>query len=66
MGHDLPDSILSSTVSIFADDTRVTKVIRNEEDIERLQDDINIVYEWQEKIICFLMATSLSYSDMVK
>ena len=49
MINDLPDSVLNSTVSIFADDTRVTRVIRKEEHIEKLQDDINRVYEWQEK-----------------
>ena len=49
MINDLPDSVLNSTVSIFADDTRVTRVIRKEEHIEKLQDDINRVYEWQGK-----------------
>ena len=49
MINDLPDSVFNSIVSIFADDTRVTKVIKNEEDIEELQNDLNRVYEWQEK-----------------
>ena len=49
MINDLPESVLDSLVSIFADDTRVTKVIKEEEDIEKLQNDINRVYEWQEK-----------------
>ena len=49
MINDLPDSVLNSTVSIFADDTRVTKVIENKDDIETLQDDINRVYEWQHE-----------------
>ena len=49
MINDLPESVMNSTVSIFADDTRVTKVIKDEVDIEKLQCDINRVYEWQEK-----------------
>ena len=49
MINDLPDSVFDSIVSIFADDTRVTKVIKDEVDIEQLQNDINRVYKWQEK-----------------
>ena len=48
MINDLPESVMNSTVSIFADDTRVTKVIKDEVDIEKLHCDINRVYEWQE------------------
>ena len=49
MINDLPDSVTDSIVSIFADDTRVTKVIKEAEDIEKLQDDILKVYKWQEQ-----------------
>ena len=48
MINDLPQSVTDSSVSIFADDTRVTKVIKDVDDIEKLQDDINNVYKWQE------------------
>ena len=46
MINDLPDSVDDSMVSIFADDTKVIKEI---DDIEKLQDDINRVYAWQEQ-----------------
>ena len=48
MINDLPDSVFDSIVSIFADDTRVTKIIKDKSDIEKLQNDINHVYKWQE------------------
>ena len=48
MINDLPDSVTDSIVSIFADDTRVTKVIKEAADIEKLQNDIVKVYEWQK------------------
>ena len=46
MINDLPDSVDDSMVSIFAEDTKVIKEI---DDIEKLQDDINRVYAWQEQ-----------------
>ena len=49
MINDLSDSVLESMVSLFADDTRVTKVITNKDDIKNLQDDLNRVYRWQEE-----------------
>ena len=48
MINDLPECVTQSSVSIFADDTRVTKVIKDGTNIEKLQDDINHVYRWQE------------------
>ena len=38
MINDLPDSVPESSVSIFADDTRVPKVIKDGHGIEKLQD----------------------------
>ena len=49
MINDLPECVTHSSVSIFADDTRVTKVIKDANDIEKLQDDIINVYKWQEQ-----------------
>ena len=48
MINDMPEWVTESSVNIFADDTRVTKVIKDEEDIEKLQDDIIKVYKWLE------------------
>ena len=48
MINDMLEWVTESTVSIFADDTRVTKVINDEDDIEKFQDDIINGYKWQE------------------
>ena len=48
MINDLSDSVVESMVSLFADDTRVTKIIKNHDDVQKLQDDLNRVYKWQE------------------
>ena len=45
MINDLRDSVTDSFVSIFADDTRATKIVKEAEDIEKLQDDITTVYK---------------------
>ena len=44
MINDLSDSAEDSLVSMFADDTRVTRIIREEDDLEKLQDDLDRVY----------------------
>ena len=49
MINDFPDSVFESIFRIFADDTRVTKVIKDEEDIEKLKNIISRVYMWQEE-----------------
>ena len=48
MINGLPESVLDSIVSIFEDDTRVTKIIKDKSDIEKLQNDIKHVDKWQE------------------
>ena len=48
MINNLPESVLDRIVSIFADDTRVTKIIKDKSDIDKLQNVINYVYKWQE------------------
>ena len=37
-----------SHVSFFADDTRVLLAITNEDDIQTLQNDLKIIYKWQQ------------------
>lgn len=39
---------LMSEIRMFADDTRVTKYIRTEEDMKNLQTDLEKIYQWQE------------------
>ena len=36
-----------SKVSLFADDTRVLRPISTEEDVEDLQKDLDLIYDWQ-------------------
>ena len=43
---DISDIKMSSSLGIFADDTRVTKVINDLKDTESLQDDLNDLYDW--------------------
>ena len=42
------DNNISSTASMFADDTRVLRKISTEEDVEALQEDLEKVFNWQE------------------
>ena len=42
------DKNIDSFTSLFADDTRVLKAIKDEEDVEKLQADLDKLYEWQE------------------
>jgi len=49
MINDLGKSVLNSFISMFADDTRVSKVIEEEEDVKKLQDDLDRIYEWQSR-----------------
>jgi len=43
--NDIP-SIVLSPVYLFADDTKVFRVIRNREDYLALQNDLNLLYNW--------------------
>ena len=44
--NDLGEDVFNSFISLFADDTRITKHIKSEEDIEEFQNEINKVYKW--------------------
>ena len=43
------DKDVSSSVSLFCDDTRVMRSVNNEEQVEELQNDLDTIYDWQEK-----------------
>ena len=43
---DIDQDILSSVVSSFADDSRVTKGITCDKDVENLQNDLESIYKW--------------------
>ena len=46
MINDIYDEISESMISIFTYDTRLTKVINKEEDLEAFQDDLEKLYKW--------------------
>jgi hypothetical protein len=46
MMDSLSDLTIESVVRMFADDTRVTKHVKTDEDMESLQEDIEILYKW--------------------
>ena len=48
MINDLSDNVEDSLVSLFADDTRVTRIIKEENDLEKLQEDLDKAYKWQQ------------------
>ena len=48
MINSLSDTDLESRISMFADDTRLAKGISSEDDILRLQTDLNNVFKWQK------------------
>ena len=43
---DIDSSLQHATASSFADDTRITMKIKCKEDCDRLQQDLELVYEW--------------------
>lgn len=44
--NDLPDNVVNSNISCFADDTRINKRISSVRDKYNLQKDINALVEW--------------------
>ena len=47
--NDLPESILHSSIKLFADDCIIYRAIRTPEDAERLQEDLCALQEWQQR-----------------
>ena len=46
--HDIDSNITNSTITSFADDTRITKMINTDEDVALLQNDLKRIYEWAD------------------
>ena len=46
--HDINNNIINSTVTSFADDTRISMAVNNADDSTLLQTDLNSIYEWAE------------------
>ena len=49
---DIDKEVSSSWVSSFADDTRVLAGVKNSEDVQKLQADLNTIYRWAEENNC--------------
>ena len=49
MISDIDEKIKESIVRCFADDTRISKRIRSEEDIRKMQEDLDEIYKWAIK-----------------
>ena len=54
--NNLPDSILNSKVAMFADDTKVYKVVNSEDDSAALQQDLDNLSSWS-------VASGLAFND---
>lgn len=48
---DIGSSVVHSTVRSFADDTRIQCEVENVNSTVNLQDDLNVIYAWQRRII---------------
>ena len=48
MMHDINENIFYATIGSFADDTRLWKLITANSDIDNLQNDLQIIYEWAD------------------
>ena len=46
--NDIDEKISQSNVNIFADDTRIKKVIKTEDDSTKLQEELNKLYDWEK------------------
>ena len=51
MIYDIDEEIQRCIVRCFADDTRINKKVRTEEDKKAMQEDLNKIYKWAEKNI---------------
>ena len=60
MINDLSESIQESVISLFADDTRVTKVIKTKEDGKKMLNDLDKYTNGWLKITCFSTPKSLN------
>ena len=47
--NDLPNVVNNSSVKIFADDTKVYREIKNDNDVKDLQNAIDEMYNWTNK-----------------
>ena len=57
---------MDSTVSCFADDTRILLGIKDEEDTQMLQNDLHRPYKWTDTNNMKLNANNLNFCDMEK
>ena len=51
--NDLPRNI-TSTIRLYADDAIIYRIIHSADDIQKLQEDLNILHQWA-KGLCYLI-----------
>ena len=49
MISDIDEKIKESIIRCFADDTRTSKIIRTDNDIHKMQEDLNEIYRWADE-----------------
>merc|ERR1712243_439743 len=49
MIYDIDKEVIHRIIRLFADDTKMSAKIKTEEDIEKLQQDLEKVYNWAEE-----------------
>lgn len=49
MISDIDKEVKKSIVWCFADDTRLSKMIGSEDDKEKMQEDLKVIYRWAEE-----------------
>ena len=70
--NDLPETILYSSVKLFADDCILYKAIHTHDDVEKLQEDLSAFQDWQQKWLmklnvskCYVMTVSHPRRNMI-
>ena len=63
--NDLPESILHSSIKLFADDCIIYKAIHTPEDADKLQEDLYALQEWQQKWLMRLNVTKCFTMDIL-
>ena len=45
---DITDKV-KADIKLFVDDAKVKKIVKSEEDVEELQENLNTLYKWEEE-----------------
>lgn len=64
--NDIDLDFLYSTAPSFADDTRIPRQVKTPEDVALLHEDLNAVFTWTAKTICYSTKVNSRLSDMAQ